>query len=90
MASHPKPSAKNAQGDARLIFKPSAEVAAKMAPLAKASFRDLLKRAAQPTQRRASKISLISPVVPIAVLIQVALQILLRNLMVHPADSSFH
>src|SRR5205085_11017397 len=36
-------------------LKPSAEVAAKMAPLAKASFHDLLRRAARPSRRRASK-----------------------------------
>jgi hypothetical protein len=48
--------AQSDQPGAKKILKPSAEVAAKMAPLAKASFHDLLRRAANPhVQQRASK-----------------------------------
>ena len=39
----------------RKVLQPSAEVQAKMRPLARASFEQVLKRAAQPPQRRASK-----------------------------------
>ena len=56
MASHPRASAKNAEGNVPKLLKPSAEVAAKMAPVLRASFHDLLARAAKtPAQQRASK-----------------------------------
>lgn len=42
-------------GASHRILRPSQEVQAKMRPLARASFEQVLKRAARPIQRRASK-----------------------------------
>jgi hypothetical protein len=57
MASHQKPSAKNADGDAPKILKPSDEVRKKMRPIARRSFHDLLRRVAnQPARKRTSRV----------------------------------
>ena len=78
-------------------LKPSAEVAAKMQPLARRDFENLLERAAatRPVRKPAQKvvenqIPSISPVVPERILIQVALQILLSHIVVHAADAAFY
>jgi hypothetical protein len=43
--NHPKPSAKNTEGDTRKVLKPSKEVRLKMQPLSRLSFDSLLRKA---------------------------------------------
>ena len=79
-------------------LKPSSEVAAKMQPLARRDFENLLKRAADATRiarKPAAKvvenqIPSVSPVVPERILVQIGLQIVLSYIVVHAADAALH